>query len=419
MHLLLTALGSYGDVHPMVGVGQAMRGRGHRVQVVTNPHFEPVVRSAGLEMLPIGTAEEYDELTRQPGIWHPIRGPMLVMKIGIVDILRRLYAIVESNYVAGETVLGAHPLDMASRIFHEKHGAPLASFHFAPLMLRSRYDSPRMMTMLLGSGTPSWLKRMQYWLADRLIVDRWIGPAVNGLRTELGLPPVRRLIDRWHYSPQRVIGLFPEWYAPRQPDWPEQLVQTGFPLWDQAAEDGLPDEVLEFLEGGDPPIVFSPGSAMTEGQDFFATAVESCRRLGRRGILLTKYPDQLPPRLPPEVRYFGFVPFSQLLPRSAAFVHHGGIGSSAQGLAAGVPQLVMPMAYDQLDNATRLGRLGVATYLRRKNFRPRTVTPRLQQLLDSPQVHEKCHRWAQKCDSQVALGKTCELLEELGGGKLS
>src|SRR5207244_7413566 len=104
----------------------------------------------------------------------------------------------------------------------------------------------------------------------------------------------------------------------------------------------LNEDVQKFLANGAPPIAFSPGSANREAHQFFAAAVEACQRLGRRGILLTKYDHQLPPKLPDSVRHVGFVPMSKLLSHTAALVHHGGIGSCAQGLAAGVPHIVRP-----------------------------------------------------------------------------
>ena len=76
---ILTALGSYGDVHPMVGLGSALAARGHRVKVVTSPYFEEVVVGAGLGMLPLGTREEYVQLSQHKDLWHPIRGPKLVL----------------------------------------------------------------------------------------------------------------------------------------------------------------------------------------------------------------------------------------------------------------------------------------------------------------------------------------------------
>ena len=418
MRLLLTALGSYGDVHPMVGLGAAMRSRGHRVSMIANPHFRTVVESARLELLPLGTDREYDRLTHHPDVWHSWRGPKLVLRTCMAGHLRELYTLIANHCVAGETVLGAHPLDIASRIYQERHGTPLASIHYAPIGLRSVRSSPKMFHMWLGGHVPDWLKRLQYWAGDRLLVDRWLGREVNGLRAELGLPPVHRILHRWYYSPERVIGLFPEWYAIPQPDWPAHTALVGFPLWDHAgalegASEELPEEVGRFLEEGESPIVFSPGSAMTEGHAFFAAAVEACRRLRRRGILLTCYPEQLPENLPPEVRYFGFVPFSMLLPRAAAFVHHGGIGSSSQGLASGRPQLVMPMAYDQLDNAVRLERLGVGRRLSRRRFRGRAVARQLERLLASRQTLDACARWAGRCDRQASLARACALLENL------
>jgi len=402
----------------MVGLGAAMRSRGHRVFIIANPHFRPVVESAQLELLPIGTEVEYDCLAHHPDLWHSWRGPKLVLRTCMAGYLRELYALIARNCVVGETVLGAHPLDLASRIFQEQHQLPMASIHYAPIGLRSMRESPRMFHMWLGENVPDWLKRLQYWAGDRGLVDRWLGREVNGFRAELGLRPIKRILQQWYYSSQQIIGLFPAWYATPQPDWPVPTALAGFPLWDhavpaEAASQDLPEELIRFLEEGEAPLVFSPGSAMTEGHDFFAAAVEACRFLERRGILLSRYPAHLPAALPPEVRAFGFVPFSRLLPRAAALVHHGGIGSSSQGLASGLPHLVMPMAYDQLDNAARLERLGVGATLRRRQFRGPAVARRLEQLLSSPRTHQRCAHWARQCDGQAALATACELLEGL------
>lgn len=412
MHFLMTALGSYGDVHPIAGLGGALVKRGHQVSIIANPHFQPVIESVGAEWVSLGTLEDYEVFADNPDVWHPVRGPMLVMRIGIVKFLRDTYSLIESHYRPGETVLVAHPLDFASRIFQEKHQAPLASVALAPLMFRSLYESPKLGLLLMASWVPRWLRSLQYRIADSL-VDRIICPTLNNFRDELGLAPVSRVFHEWIYSPQLVLGLFHEWFAAKQPDWPASVELAGFPLWDQPDVSGLPDEVDQFLRGGESPIVFTPGSAMAHGQDFFQAAVEACQMLGRRGILLTKYPQQLPSELPSNVRHFGFVPFSQLLSRAAAVVHHGGIGSCAQGLAAGLPQLIMPMAYDQPDNAERLKKLGVGDSLSPKKFTGHAVARKLDRLLADEKVHERCHHWARQCNGNLALSASCELLEGL------
>jgi UDP:flavonoid glycosyltransferase YjiC (YdhE family) len=102
---------------------------------------------------------------------------------------------------------------------------------------------------------------------------------------------------------------------------------------------------------------------MAHAAGFFRAAVAACRILGARGLLLTRYPHLLPPGLPPTVRHCGFAPFRRLLPLCGAVVHHGGVGTTAAALEAGCPQLVLPMAWDQPDNAARVARLGAGTSL--------------------------------------------------------
>ncbi|MCH7750887.1 MAG: glycosyltransferase [Planctomycetes bacterium] len=418
MRLLMTALGSYGDVLPIVGLASAMNARGHQATIIANPLFQPIIEAAGAGFVPIGTEEQYDEFTHHPDSWHPIRGPILAFRNFVSVHLHKLYELIDENHRPGETVLVAHCLDMASRVHQDKHGTPVASVHLAPLTLRSLHESPQMFGMWLHSWLPRWFKRAQYWVADQ-ICDHLLAPELDTLRRGLGLEPVRGVMREWYFSPQLVLGLFPDWFARPQPDWPPNTVLTGFPLWDQSATMELSEEVDKFLSAGDPPVVFTPGSAMTNGRWFFEAAVDACRRLNRRGILVTNYPEQLPRELPSTVRHFGFVPFSRLLPRAAALVHHGGIGTSGQGLAAGLPQLVMPMAYDQLDNATRLKRLGVAATIRRNKFRSPAVAQALDSLLTLESVRAAGRHWAEQCDSAQALVASCEALEKLAETSLA
>jgi rhamnosyltransferase subunit B len=410
---LITALGSYGDVHPMVGLGAALAARGHWVKIVTNPYFEDLVTDAGLEIVPLGTREEYVRLSQHPDLWHPLRGPKFVLGYISARKLRPLYDLLVANYVTGETVFCAHGLDLASRVIGEKLRAPVANILFAPGVLWSLHDSPRFKGALLSCGVPRWLKRFQFILADKFFIRPLLGPELNGLQAELGLPAVQRNFSEWLFSSDLRLGLFPDWFGPRQPDWPANTKTVGFPLWDTPGNAALPDGVQGFLAAGTPPIAFSPGSANHEAHDFFAAAVEACERLGQRGILLTKYDHQLPPKLPDSVYHVGFVPMSRLLPRTAALVHHGGIGSCAQGFAAGVPQVVRPMSYDQFDNSRRVVRLGVGKEISVRRFTGRRVADALTALLACPTVAARCRDLAGRCNGRVALAAACDALEEL------
>jgi UDP:flavonoid glycosyltransferase YjiC (YdhE family) len=246
-----------------------------------------------------------------------------------------------------------------------------------------------------------------------LFVLPLVGAELNGLRRELGLPTVQRVFGKFMYQRGLLLGLFPDWFGSPQSDWPANARLVGFPLWDSQDGSELPKDVQDFLSAGSPPIAFSPGSANREAHQFFAAAADACARLGRRGILLTKYAEQLPPNLPPSVRHFGFVPLSRLLPRTAAIVHHGGIGSCAQGFAAGVPQLVRPMSFDQFDNSRRVVRLGVGEEVSVRQFRGATIAAALERLLTSAHVATRCRDYAARCHGPAALNAACDALEDL------
>jgi UDP:flavonoid glycosyltransferase YjiC (YdhE family) len=328
-------------------------------------------------------------------------------------IFRPLYDLLAAHNEPGNTVLCAHPLDLASRVASDSLRAPLVSVVLAPGIVWTVHDTPRASGALLGPSVPHWLKQAQFWAADRFIAKRMMGPAVNGLRQELGLPPIRHMMKFWLLDCDLMLGLFPDWFGPRQPDWPTNTRTVGFPLWDAPGDRQLSDEVRAFLADGTPPIAFSPGSANHIAHKFFRSAVDACQQLGQRGILLTKYDHQLPPNLPPTVRHFGFVPLSKLLSRTAALVHHGGIGTCAQGLAARIPQIVQPMSYDQFDNARRLIRLGVGQEISVRRFAGPRIAATLTQLLSSSTIATRCRDLASRCNGPAALIAACEALERL------
>jgi rhamnosyltransferase subunit B len=417
MNALLVALGSHGDVHPFVGLGLALRARGHAVTVVANGHFRPLIEKAGLGFVELGTDGEYRRLTGDPDLWHTSRSFKVIFDT-VLQTVRPLYGIIErfaaqSNAPGSDAVVVASTLGFGARVAEEKLGVPTASVHLSPALFRSAQDTPIIPGGPLRPWMPSWLRRLVYAAGDRYVIDRLLAPSLNAFRAELGLKPVSGILRDWVHSPRLTIGLFPQWFAPAQPDWPKQVRLTGFPLYDESGIEPLPQQLLQFLAEGDPPIAITPGSAMWQGRAFFESAAEACRLLGRRGLLLTRHREHVPPSLPEGVRHIDYAPFSELLPRCAALVHHGGIGTSAQAMSAGVRQVVMPMAYDQPDNAVRMARLGVAAIVPPRKFRGPTLARALGEMLGSPQVAASCRAVAGKFVGADSLGRTCELIEGL------
>jgi rhamnosyltransferase subunit B len=411
LKVLLTPIGSHGDVHPFVGMGMELAQRGHRVIVITNEHFQPLVERAGLEFASFATVEEFQAALDNPAVWDPVAGFKLVLGF-FAKLIRPLYEKVAEHYLPGETVAVGPPSALGARVAQEKLGVPLVTVHLAPSGLRSLIDPVVFPSSWLPRSMPAFMKRCIFWWADHYVIAPLLDGPLNEFRAELGLPAVKRPLAGWWNSPQRILALFPDWFAPRAADWPVQMRSCSFPLFDEKGLAGLPGGLEDFLQAGDPPIIFTPGSAMRHGQQFFQSAVEACQSLNLRGLLLTLFPGHLPGHLPASIRHFSYAPFSQVFPRAAAVVHHGGIGTTGQGLAGGIPQLVMPMGFDQPDNAARLERLGVGAAIARRRFTGPNVARQLQRLL-RPEIRARCRELASSFVQDRALTQPCDLIEEM------
>ena len=410
MRIIMIPVGSAGDVHPHVGIGLALQRRGHDVSVLASAYYEPLLSRVGLPLIPIGTVDDYHRPLEDPDLWRPHRALAVIgeaMRVHGSEIAGVLRA-----QASGEPpLLVAHPLGFAARIVHEALGLPLVTLHLQPTGFVSKHETPVPHVWLRSINRwPMPVKRLFVAAGDRLS-DQALSPVVNELCAEFGLPPARNIVREWWHSPHRVIGLFPDWYAAVQPDWPPQTRLTGFPLYDEGAATPLTPELDMWLDAGEPPLVFAPGTANRQAARFFQAGADACRHLGRRGLLLSRFAEQIPDPLPPGVRHAGYAPFGSLLPRAAALVHHGGIGTLAQALRAGCPQLVMPMAFDQPDNAVRLERLGVGRYLRPSRFTGLAAARELDALLGSDDTARACRAVAGRFEGIDPVARTCDLIE--------
>jgi rhamnosyltransferase subunit B len=412
LRVLLPTIGSSGDVHPVLGLGLALKARGHEVTVATNEVFAEQVRSNGLGFAALGTADEAERMARDPDLWHPTRGFPCIARGAIAPNIRRLHAIIAAHR-GPSSVVAASTLCLGARVAEESLGVPTATLHLQPSVMRSMADSGTLGFIRLGPAVPPAVKRAVFWLVDVALVDRLICPELNALRAELGLAPVSRVFGPYLHSPRLVICLFPEWFAPPQPGWPPNTHLTGFVLHDEASRP-LPPGAEEFLGDGPPPVLVTPGSAATDRGAFFRATVGACAALGARAMLVTNHPDQLPRELPRGVRAFPYVPFSRVLPRCAAIAYHGGVGTLAQAVRAAVPHLVVPNTFDQPDNGRRVEVLGVGAMVGARAYgRGGRAARALGGLLGSAAVRDRCRALAPRVDSACAVARACELIEGL------
>ena len=412
MHILISCVGSAGDVHPFIAIGQALARRGHEVELLTSPHFAARIEAAGLACTPVGTEADFDHVVHHPDLWNP-RTCFPVLWQAISQRLLEAHRLLISRAQPGRTVLVGSTLAMPVRLAQETHGLPTATVHLSPVCMWSA-QAPAVLPGLGDlSGWPPALVRLIQSGVERLFIDRVVAPGFDRIRHDLGLPPARRVLSQWIHSPQRTVCAWPDWFSPKQADWPAQAVTTGFARWSGTAGQTLDPALLSFLNAGPAPIGFTPGSAMAQGRDFFARALAASAALNQRALLITPYADQLPNPLPPHAHAVSYAPFDALLPRMAALVHHGGIGTTAQALAAGLPQAVLPFAHDQFDNATRLAKRGVALRLTaRSSVRQWAVT--LDRLLSDPSIAAACERHAElMAEDSDAADRIADQIESL------
>jgi UDP:flavonoid glycosyltransferase YjiC (YdhE family) len=411
MHIILATVGTDGDVFPHVGLGAALRARGHRVTLAAPEPYRARADALRMEFCPLVTAAEVGRMLSNPDLWRPFRSGLMMARWGGPMIPRQFEALARLAELPGSVIV-ANPGLLAARLVQEKLGIPTATLLLQPGLLPSNTGPPEMPG---GTTMPAWLPhplRPLYWLGVDAAGYALVAPPLNRVRAGLGLPPVRRVF-RWWLSPDLVIGLFPHWYAVPQPDWPPQLRLAGFGRFD-GVQGELPEDVRKFCNEGSPPIAFTFGTGMRHAAGFFRTAVAACDALGARGLLLTKYPDVIPARLPPQVRHCAFAPFRQMLPLCGAVVHHGGIGTTAAALEAGCPQLVLPLAWDQPDNAARVAKLGAGLTLAIRRRSSGHLSHALAGLMTADVGH-RCEAIARRAGEEDGLEIAADWVEELAG----
>lgn len=412
MRFILTPVGSSGDVNPYVSIGCGLQERGHEAIVMAPEPFEETVKGAGLRFECSSSNQAYERTVANSDLWDPWKGLGVVLG-EVASNLEANYRTLDSLYQDGETILVGHSLSLATRLLEEIKECPAATIHLSPNAFRSDHDQPSLTPGRDFSGAPRWVKRLFWRMADSLIADPTIRSPLNKLRKSLGLKGVDRIFNEWYHSPQRIIGLFPNWYGRAQPDWPARLRMTGFIYAHASQQVDRSDELEAFLADGEPPILITPGSANRHAARLLKAGVDGAGMLKRRLIVLTPYADQLPEDMPSGVFHVERVSFASIFPRCAGIIHHGGIGTCAEALRAGIPQLIVPFGFDQPDNATRLMRLGVGKYLDLDRSTHIRIADFMRELMESETVSDSCRTYAELLQSEDGLQSTLDELEAL------
>jgi UDP:flavonoid glycosyltransferase YjiC (YdhE family) len=385
-NIVLLTQGTGGDLHPLIGIGEELLSRGHAVKLVTNCRFAEEVRGYGLEFAPLDRPERVEAMSE---MMTPEGLAELSSRRGVIDprvlaACMDIYEIIEGISAAEPTVVVAHHnLNVVTQTATERLGLPYIPVFTAPYFLQK-------LPMI----------------EDLYFHD---SPTINRYRAELGLAPIEDW-RAWLRSPRWMLGLWPEWFAPRS-EMPCPVTAAGFASNRHFEQGRLGEEVEEFLSAGEPPVLITHGTSRPHRAEFFGASVEACAALGLRALVVTPNETCVPASLPGCVRRFTYLPFETVLKRVRAVVHHGGIGTLHHAMAAAVPQLILGFGFDRPDNGLRVRRLGVGDYLPPARWKAASIAQALGRVL-GPEVATGCREAAGRLRGGAgAVGAAANLIE--------
>ena len=358
---VFTLLGTGGDVLPGLRIARELRRRGHGVCVLAPEPFAERARSGGLAFEAIDARAAWLSDLQDPAYWGP-DGTRLGLAPG--GYLHRP-AQPAFDHVAGRAAQA--PLLVCTR---NAYGARFAAERFGLDCLCLGYSSTQFFDVGRLPYRHAVLRRAPRRLQAALLrwgdraTDAAVLPGLNALRARFALPAVDRF-RAWSFFRHAGLALYPAWYDDVRALAPAGVRQAGFVFAHEADDGPLPPALERFLADGPAPVVFTFGTGVAHVAARFEAALAMVARTSRRAIFVSRFEANVPAaaRTHPRVHVVDEVDFAALLPRCAAIVHHGGIGTAAQAVRAEIPQVIAPIAYDQPDNGHRFQALGLARLL--------------------------------------------------------
>jgi len=365
MRIALAAFGSRGDFQPMAALAVALAARGHDVRLIGFAEYAPFVAGRGVDFRavsgdhqaiflgdagrrmfasgrrPVALIRAVTEITRT---WLPRWAPELRDHVAGVDLL------------IGEFTSFALMASLA-----ELWELPSLRVLLQPVHRSALLPSP--MLGGLKAGLPRRLNRLSHDIADQIL---WQPSRrlMNRIRTEIyGLPPWPLLgpVGVFRRARMPTLMAYSAAVVPRPADWGREVQVTGFWFLDRPIDWQPPDDLVRFLDAGAAPVYLGFGSmGLTDPAATAALLVAAIRSVGCRAVIAAGWGGLAAADLPPNIHAIDAIPHDWLFPRMAAIVHHGGAGTTAAALRAGVPSVVVPFMADQPYWAGRLQGLGVA-----------------------------------------------------------
>ncbi len=413
--IVLAPYGSLGDLHPFLALAIELQKRGHEINICTLEVYREKIERLGFEFFPLRPDVDPDDRQLAREMMDAKRGTERIVRDLMLGNIRPMFEDL-MNATENADVLIPGEIVFASHSVAEKRNLKLVTVTLAPLSMFSSYD---------GNVYPNaqYLKHFNFlglpfhftgFFVMRRIIRGWL-KNYRKFRREIGLDENHDPVMDGKFSDLLHLALFSRVLGKPRPDWPLSTVQTGFCFYDGQKDSGkMPAGLEEFLEAGEPPIVFTLGSAaVMDARDFFEQSIEAAKILNRRAVMIYGIFNEPPKGLDERRVAFDYAPFSRIFPRAAGVVHQAGVGTTAQVLRAGVPALIMPFSHDQPDNAERCRRLGVAEIIKRKDYNAANAAEKLRKLLGDLSYEAKAKEVGSIIEAENGPEAACDAIENI------
>jgi rhamnosyltransferase subunit B len=374
LNCVLLTRGTVGEVHPMIQLATVLKQRGHRVQVVSHATFAKDAEAVGVPLLPLDTALEHAAFLEDGrDLNTPTRVPHFFQKHCISKVRTDYELLFQACSAPNSVLVTRYAASVADLMIAEKLGVPVVRIFTAV----AQYTTMPLLVALVSSI---------------------LAPDIDKVRLQLGFSKIGNW-EAWLQIPISQIGFWPKWFAAEVSD---AVNAAGF-IYGGTTPVLLPTLVPAPKPPDAKPILITAGTGKFVTPDFFDVSCAACELLGRRAIVVCQTPDLLKFSPSEAVTIRQWVPSMMDFMQSVSLVvHHGGTITSAEAMAVGIPQLVLPVGADRPDTAARLRGLGIADFVPQQKWNKSLLAERLRYLLTSKIVEGSCNRLAGMVDGQAA-----------------
>ena len=394
--------GTKGDVLPLLAIAHALRCCASvEIVFLLNDIFRELTITNGFSFESTGGEQIYQEVHSDGRLWSSHFDAMQIMFRRLVrPAFEKSYDFVKKQYAnnGGTLVISNNSLYDGALLASEELSCPSVALTLAPFAVPSDLEPSAPLAWHISKLLPLRLRRRKIRRAREKYLHYvkstdyfW---QMNAFRRAAGRAMITNFsIDTLFPQQHFHIALFPEWYSTPMADWPAHMSCVGFPQW--STKNGqIESEVERFIRQYGKPLLFTSGTGYFDTQAFFEDSIDIANHLGTAALLVGGDRPRHQ-KLPPHILYLAEIDFDSVFPKCSAVIHHGGIGTLAAALRAGVPQIIRPLAFDQYDNADRLHRFGLGRFFLPQHYASKAVAKALRHLWADKAVENRLRQVAQ------------------------